>query len=164
MIGPQLEFLSTPSDKMAALLLPSLYLSPANTEQILQDFEKYPVKVIMTNCRMLLLPPRIQTYLHTHYQHFYGSVYLYAPLISKSQLNFFLKFGGKYRITAKPKSHIRIDGKRFRAGQLISFKQGDHLSDANVNYRLVLVPNITMQLDPAFREDTWVKMIKAIVA
>ena len=160
LIGPQVEFLSAPSDKLAALLLPSLYLAPASTEQILQDLERAPIKVILTNYRTELLPPAILDYLHQHYQHFYGSIYLYAPMVNAPQLNFFLKFPGRYRIEAPIKTRVTIDGKRFHEGQIITLKQGDHLTHAKINYRLALVPEISMSLDPKFRADWWEKMVK----
>jgi hypothetical protein len=162
LIGPQLEFITTSSEKMRALLLPSLYLAPTTPEKIIDDFERAPVKVIISNYRMELLPPRIQTYLNEHYQHYYGSIYLYAPVVHASQFNFFIKFSGDYRLKAK--THVKIDGKRVRANRVIHLNQGDHLTDAKSNYRLIFIPPVKPNLNPAFQKDNSVNMIKAIVA
>jgi len=164
LIGPQIEFISTQDEKMRPLLLPSLYLSPTTTAKIIEDFERASVKVLITNYRINILPPALKTYLFEHYQHYYGSVYLYAPTIHASQLSFYLSFSGKYRIAAKTKTRVRIDGKYLRAGQIITLKQGDHVTDAKINYRLVLIPKVKMPLNPEFQEDNWLKMLKAIVA
>lgn len=163
LIGPELEYLETPTAELEPLLLPSLYLTPATQEKIIEDFEAMPVKVVINNYRTINLPAKISEYIKNNYQHFYGSIYLYSPLISPEQLTFHLKFSGQYKIESNSKRRISIDGKYVRKGQSIELKAGDHVSDALKPYRLVLVPK-NIKLDPAFEKDDWVSMIKGIVA
>ncbi len=164
LIGPALEYLYEPSDETGLLLLPSLYLAPSNQEKVIADFERTPVKVILNNYRIEFLPYLIKSYINNHYQHFYGSIYLYAPIVSPSQLSFDIKFSGNYRVQANKTVHIRIDNKIVHARQLLTLKKGDHTSFANGHYRLVFVPNIARKDLPAdFNNDEWVRMIKAIV-
>ena len=156
LISPAIGYLSIPSEKLKLLLLPSLFITPTTQEKILQDFENTSVKVVIANYRIRALPARITEYINNNYQHFYGSLYLYAPTINPSQLSFNLKFSGRYRIETKAKTQITLDGKRIRPGQIIYLKQGDHITDASHPYRLALIPTIDpAQLDPAFREDRW---------
>lgn len=163
LIGPAVDYLYQPTDKLNALLLPSLYLTASTPEKILADFERMPVKVIINNYRMLSLPASISTYIKNHYQHFYGSIYVYAPLITKNQLSIDIKFTGKYRIEAKNNARILLDKKVIKSGQVISLKQGPHVSDTKTTYRLALIPEIKQPLDQRYEKDEWMKMIKAIV-
>lgn len=163
LIGPALEYLETPSASLEPLMLPSLYLTTTTQEKILQDFEAMPIKVIISNYRTVHLPAKISEYIKNNYQHFYGSIYLYSPLISPEQLTFHLKFSGQYKIESTSKRRISIDGKYVRKGQTVTLKAGDHVSDALKPYRLVLIPN-NIKLDTTFEKDDWVSMIKGIVA
>lgn len=165
LIGPALDYLYHPTEELKLLLLPSLYLTPTTPLQVLNDLEKEPIKVIITNYRILSLPPIILDYIYDNYQHFYGSVYLYAPKILSLQLSFYLKFAATYRLKTKAKARIFIDGKRIKNGQLIKLNKGDHVTNANRDYRLVLVPDaIDIPLDAKYREDKWEKMINPIIA
>jgi len=164
LIGPQIEYIETPSEKMGQLLLPSLYLAPTSPEKIIDDFERGSVKLLISNYRLFSLPPKVITYFKDHYQHYYGGIYLYAPVIHANQLSFYLKFGGKYRIESKSTSRLTIDGKRYHAGQLIELKKGDHLCYAKKDFRLTMVPDITMKLNPAYQKDYYLLMNRPIVS
>ncbi len=164
LIGPAIDYLYSPTDKLRPLLLPSLYLSPTSPPKILAEFDKMSVKIIINNYRLLYLPPAIVNYIKNNYQHLYGSIYLYAPTIAPSQLTFYLKFTGSYRLQAK--ISVIIDGKRKQPGQIISLKKGDHTTHADENYRLVLIPDRDRSLpvfDSQYQQDKYFYMLKAIV-
>lgn len=163
LIGPALEYLYLPTNKLATLLLPSLYLSPTSNQQILLDFEAKPIKVIIDNYRIKYLPPEILAYINSNYQQYNGSVYLYAPSIPAKQLTFNLKFSGQYKITADKAAKIKIDNKKAIVNSVMQLQKGDHLSDANNNYRLVLTPKLKSQYHVE-AEDKWTYMIKAIIS
>lgn len=164
LIGPALEYLYQPTPKLATLLLPSLYLAPTNQQEILQAFEKKPVKVIIDNYRIKYLPSSILNYINNNYQQYNGSVYLYAPLITSSQLSFRLKFSGTYQITANKKQAIRLDGKIKQPGILVNLRAGDHITDAQQDYRLVYMPTMPANSYPKYTKDAWLNMIKAIIS
>jgi|GEM_PF-1631552 len=164
LIGPALDYLYDPTKQLEPLLLPSLYLVPTTVKKVIDDFERKPVKVVINNYRILTLPSELSEYIHKHYQHFYGSLYLYAPEITPDQLTFHLKFTGRYRIESAAKKPIIIDGKRRHPGQTIQLKEGDHLTDAARSYRLQLVPEVARPVDPIGNKDNWLRMIRAILS
>ncbi len=161
LIGPAVDYLYQPTDKLKPLLLPSLYLDASTPAKILLDFQRMPIKVIINNYRMLSLPPQIKTYIKNNYRHFYGSIYTYAPLITKNQLSIDLKFSGKYRVESK--GGILIDKKLIKPNQILQLKQGPHLSQTKTTYRLVLLPTTKEPLNKQFEQDNWSQMIKAIL-
>lgn len=163
LIGPAVDYLYAPTDKLRPLLLPSLYLTASSPDRILADFDKTPVKVIINNYRMLSLPPKMTSYLKNNYQHFYGSLYLYAPVVTKNKLSIDIKFKGNYRVEGKEKAKILLDNKLVEVGQMVSLTQGAHLSETKTDYRLVLVPKLKKPLDEGYKADHWSQMIKAIV-
>ena len=163
LIGPAVDYLYEPTDKLQSLLLPSLYLTESTPEKILTDFEKTPVKVIINNYRMLSLPPKITQYLKNNYQHFYGSIYLYAPMVTKNKLSIDIKFTGNYRVEGKNKATILLDNKAVKIGKMVRLRQGAHLSETKTDYRLALVPELKDSLDARYAQDNWSHMIKAIV-
>lgn len=162
LIGPALEYLYQPTSKLEKLLLPSLYLGPISNQEILNDFDRKAVKIILDNYRIKYLPPVLLNYINHNYQQFNGSVYLYAPLIEPTQLSFTLKFSGQYRIEGHGNS-IQLDGKKVKMNTLLSLNQGDHITNAKQVYRLVLVPAIANSYQQ-FKNDEWVMMIKAIIS
>lgn len=155
LISPQISFLFEADDSLKPLLLPSIYLAPVDIQSVIQALEKSPIKVIITNYRILALPPAIIHYLNDHYQHYYGSLYLYNLNVHRHQHQFSLKFDATYRLEAKPKVIVRIDGKKYYANQVLSLKQGIHQSNANANYRLALIPQLSMKLDNRYEKDMW---------
>ncbi|MFZ2314592.1 MAG: hypothetical protein WAW86_02895 [Gammaproteobacteria bacterium] len=163
LIGPAVDYLYEPTDKLQPLLLPSLYLTASSPDKILADFDRTPVKVVINNYRMLSLPPKISTYIKNNYQYFYGSIYLYAPLVTKNKLSIDIKFSGKYRVEGKEKARILLDNKVVKVGKVVQLKQGAHLSETKTAYRLVLVPKLKEPLDAQYTKDNWSRMIKAIV-
>jgi hypothetical protein len=57
---------------------------------------------------------------------------------------------------------IEIDGKKITAGKILKLKKGDHLTNANHDYRLVLIPN-KEPLRKMPLKDHWLNMVKPIV-
>lgn len=162
LISPELEYIYKPSETMKSLLLPSLYLAPTTPSQIIHDFEMHAVKVVVFNYRIYYLPDPIKNYILDHYQHYYGSVFLYAPKINAAQLSFNLKFSANYRVlTQKP---VRIDGKKIHNGKIIYLSKGDHMTAARKNYRLILIPKLKELPDPRFQQAQHEKMINPIIA
>jgi len=162
LISPAIDYLYHPRDSLKPLMLDSLGLSTLEIEDIRYDFEAKPVKLIINNYRMMSLPPMLRNYIHANYQQFYGSIYLYAPEVLSSQISFHLKFGGRYRIKSDARHTILLDKKHFHNNEIIKLKKGDHLTKSKTNYRLILVPDNAVKLDPRYREDKWKKMIKSV--
>ncbi len=159
LIGPQIEYLYEPSEKLGLALLPSLYLAKTTAQEVVNQFEYYPVKVFINNQRTSYLPPLIANYLHDNFAHYYGSIDIYAPIVGERQLTFYLKFSGKYRIESTSTKPIKIDKHVHHAGNTIYLKRGDHLTSAKSSYRLVLVPDVKEDL----RKDVNGEFIKAVI-
>lgn len=159
LISLQISYLNAPNEKIKPLLLPSIYLTPTTLQSVLDDFEREPVKVFISNFRTMTLPAPIIRYVSDHYQHYYGSVYLYAPKVEANQLSFFIKFAGKYRVEGKANMNVKIDSQRKHVGKVVALEKGDHLSQANADYRLVLIPDVKMKLDARYQKDEWLKTL-----
>ncbi len=162
LITPAIDYLSKPTAELKLLLLPSLYLTSTSTEKVLDEFEKSSVKVIINTCRISLLPSSIHTYMNQHYKHYYGSIYLYAPIVLPNRHRFPVKFNGQYRIEGK--SRIRLDAILRHPGEVISLQKGVHVSEADEPYRLVLIPRRSViKLNPYYQNDDYIRMNKGIV-
>lgn len=167
LIEPALLYLYRPSKQMETLLLPSLYLDVSNTRQIAADFEKTPVKLIINNYRIRLLPIHLRDYIEQHYQHFYGSLYIYAPVIEKGTRTFDLKFDGMYEVVpelnADCKAMLLLDDRIVGMNSVVRLKRGMHLSAGGCGYRLVFKPDVDGEfLNPRYQKDNWLYMLKAI--
>jgi hypothetical protein len=113
---------------------------------------------------MLSLPPQINAYVAAHYQHYYGSLFIYAPVIMPKQINFHLAFSGKYRVDSASNANIKLDGKRVKPGQVVQLTKANHTNDANTAYRLVLQPKIDPALwHPEYQANHYLRMLKAIM-
>lgn len=173
LIAPAICYLQSPSPELKPLLLPSLFLSQSNTEDILLDLSRQSVKLIMNNYRIQELPGKIQNYLQENYNHFVGSIYIYAPTIKTITNNFKLKFDGFYQLInlAKPFTNtVMIDGKKYKENEVLFLKAGHHHFFAQKNFRLKLVPQIkNKQLEKyltkkPLQKDDWQKMLKNVLA
>lgn len=163
LIEPAANYLKKPNDDLGKLLLPSLYLLPSTQERVLNDFSKYPVKLILDNYRLEIIPERIKEYIENNYQHFYGSILLYAPFIQAGKQTFDLKFDANYRVEAE--NMLNIDGKEVVPGEIVSLNKGQHSSSSQKDYRLALVPtNISPSLNPKYQKNEMFRMMKAIIA
>jgi hypothetical protein len=100
---------------------------------------------------MMALPDNIKSYLASQYEHYWGSIYLYAPEITSGHQTVHLKFSGTYRIESTPAT---VDGKKYAANAMVFLNKGDHASRAQKNYRLKLLPeNPGRLLKPEFQDD-----------
>lgn len=164
LIGPALDYLYEPKAELKPLLLPSLYLDVSSQEEVIHAFETHPVKVLISNYRMLSLPPKINDYISQHYQHYYGSLFVYAPIIHPKELNFYLTFTGQYRVDCAQHGIIKIDGNRIRQGQRVNLKAGNHTNETQTTYRLALLPDIDKSLlRTEYQTNHYLRMLKAIM-
>jgi hypothetical protein len=155
LIGPAIDYLYKADDKLKPILISSLYLEATTPEQILQSFKNHPIKLYINNVRIVFLPAKIRNYLYSHYQHYWQSIYLYAPNISPGKKHFDLQFTGDYRIITQSKNPLIIDKKVVHPDTIVHLSQGLHQSYAKQYFRLALVPNPTpmdlTKLEPADR-------------
>src|SRR5439155_748643 len=80
---PSQDYLNHPTQALQAVMnLPSLYITPATSKDIIASLQKSSVKLYVNNERLQTVPLDIKKYLDTEYQHFWGSIYLYAPQIA----------------------------------------------------------------------------------
>lgn len=159
--GTSIDYLYHPS-RMAypAITLSSLDFSPDTVEQIIQSIKKAPIKLYVDNNRFHYLPPAIHHYLKSQYQHFWGAIYLYAPVVYKGQQTIALKFAGAYLVEAPEGAEIFIDNQRITPGSVIHLRQKLYHSEANMNYRLTLRPPIFKDLiKPQFKTNLWQKIL-----
>lgn len=164
LITPALQYLHTPDKALEYMLMTSLYMEPRTEQQVCADFEKTPVKLIINNYRIAALPQTIQTYLDNHYLHFWGSIYLYAPVIAKNTTTFSLLFSGKYTVLAPQGSRVNIDSKSFTTGTVIYLNTGIHHSKTKMDYRLKLLPEKNdLNLLEKDREDRWLEMVRYVL-
>jgi hypothetical protein len=96
--APQINYLYKPDLAARKLMLSSLYLAPTTTSEIISAIHVAPIKFYINNNRMTFLPPAIKDYLATEYQHFWGSIYLYAPTVAAGEQGLILKLGGYYKL------------------------------------------------------------------
>lgn len=154
LIGPQVDYFLSPSPALLPALLPSLYLSPTTTEEAINALQQQSVKLYVNNDRIEALPLAIRAQLANEFQHFWGSIYLYAPQIPVGQQRLTLKFSGNYRVESSDNNAITLDHQRVTINSIISLKQGLHDSSSRHAYRLVYIPNLSqLNFNSAFQQD-----------
>lgn len=159
LMGPAIEYLYHPSKQLRRVMLPSLDEDPNVSIDVVQEIlRRTPVKYYINNYRMMALPPRLRNFLTTYYDHYWGSIYIYAPRVKAGKNYINLKFSGYYQIITEKNSHVKIDDKIFEAG-VYYFTQGNYCSDANHSYRLKYVPLMKLPLSKHFFHDDWQYMI-----
>lgn len=159
LMGPAIDYLYVPRPKLRSVMLASLDEDPTVTvDSIITALKNSNVKVYINNYRMMSLPKKLSAYLHSHYQHFWGSIYLYSPHIKAGKQPIFLSFAGSYRIESKAKK-ILLNDKPYQTGVIYYFNKGNYLSQATFDYRLLLVPDPPLYLNPIFQQDHWQKMV-----
>ncbi|MES2217290.1 MAG: hypothetical protein V4501_02655 [Pseudomonadota bacterium] len=155
---PQLNYLYQPSPAMRKFMLASLYTTPVTQAQVLVTLMDAPIKFYINNNRMLALPPSLKSFLASEYQHFWGSIYLYAPSIAAGEQPMLIKFSGYYKVNSTVP--VTIDGKNYSPKTLALLSRGNHLSVASNNYRLQLVPEVSADyLDFKYVGDAYWQMI-----
>lgn len=161
LMGPAIDYLYYPSEKIRPVMLPSLYEDPNVTvDSVIERLEKSSVKFYVNNYRIIALPERLRNYLTRHYEHWWGSIYLYAPLVSKGTEKVVVKFSSHYRLQANQPGSIVLDGKTYAANTILYLKKGTYTSKSTTNYRIKLIPdNKNLKLNPLFFEDESDKVI-----
>ena len=152
---PSLDYLYRPSAAMLPVMnLPSLYLTPDTTGQIITSLQNSSVKLYVNNERLNSVPPAIKEYLATQYQHYWGSIYLYAPLINSGKQTVKLKFAGTYRVDSK--IPVILNNQAIQPGTLLKLAIEDYSSNAQEAYRLTWIPAINQELlRQEYKKDDW---------
>jgi hypothetical protein len=158
-ILPSLEYLYQPTERLLRIMmLSSLYLSTATSDQIIESIKNADIKLYVNNNRFNFLPPKIKNYLATQYQHYWGSIYLYAPQISAGSQSVKIKFTGKYRVVSH--TSVTFNGHKLLPYSVVYLTKNNYHSDARHAYRLQLIPdNMPRLLDTRYQEDSWQSVI-----
>lgn len=161
LMGPAVDYLYMPTEKLRPVMLDSLYEDPnATVATITKALKTSSVKFYVNNYRIHALPAILLQYLASEYEHYWGSIYLYAPQISAGQKKLTIKFTGKYLIETRYTDSILLDGKRYNVNSIIYLNKGTHLSKAKKAYRLKLLPEQSRSLfDPQFQQDDLDKIL-----
>jgi hypothetical protein len=158
LMGPAIDYLYHPDKKLLPVMTAALYEDPhATPDTIKQALDQSRVKFYVNNYRMNGLPPSIKSYLTQNYQHLWGSIYSYAPIVPAGINVFPLKFTGDY-IVESTSPTIMINGKNYRNGEHVQLGNSRLRTRAAQSFRLKLV-DTSLFLDPAYQEDEWGKII-----
>jgi hypothetical protein len=153
-----MTYLYHPTDKYQKLMLTSFYNSPVTKEQVLAELKDSQIKFYINNDRMRALPATIQDYLHSQYEHYWGSIYLYAPLTPAGSGQTEIKFAGKYLLESSGTT-IQLDGREIKSDNILELTQGQHTYSTQTNFRLKLLPITPLthsQMNTAI--DEWYRM------
>lgn len=146
-VGPSSEYLKHPSKELQAIMnLSALYFSPVTTPQIIDAMDKAFVKFYADSARIQLLPLELKQYLASQFDHYWGSIFLYAPQVPAGRKLFQIKFAGQYRVKAAKNAIIYINHQQVTANKLIYLFSRQHCSLADSSYRLKLEPTETEKL------------------
>lgn len=158
LMGPAIDYLYQPSEKIRPVMTAALYEDPdATAAGVVDKLRHSRVKFYVNNYRMQALPPVIKDFLAQDYQHWWGSVYLYAPRIAAGRQKTQIKFAGEYHLQTTPTTAVIINGKAFKNGAQITLPQAEVITISTKPFRLKLLTDVTV--DPAFTQDAWEKMI-----
>ncbi len=162
LMGPAIDYLSSHDPKLKPVMLASLDEDPnANNASVIAALKQSRVKFYINNYRIMGLAPELKQYLHQEYTHFWGSIYLYAPVIETSQDVLNLRFSGYYWLTSlKPNSMLTLNGKTYQPHTVIKLLKGHYLVKANGKMRLKLLPQQSLNLNTQFAEDEWQKILE----
>jgi hypothetical protein len=157
LMGPAIDYLYKPTPELKSVMLASLYEDPnASIQSVISAFSHSSVKFYVNNYRIRALPPKIKNYLNSQYAHWWGSIYLYAPVIAKGKQIVAIKFPGKYRVESM--NPIIINEQVYYNHDVITLSKGLVSSTAQQDYRLKLIPGIETP-NPAFQQDDWDKIM-----
>ncbi|MFI4917962.1 MAG: hypothetical protein ACHP65_00235 [Legionellales bacterium] len=159
LVGPSIGYMTHPSEKLRAVLTSdSQYLTPVTVPLLIESIKKAPVKFYVDNNRFHFLPKAIHRYLDTQYQHFWGSIFLYAPKIQAGQQSINIKFSGDYEVDAD--AVVSIDNKQYAPKSIITLARQQYVSDSGAAYRLKLIPNqVKGFLEPNYQKNQWKIML-----
>jgi hypothetical protein len=154
-----LIYLYHPNEKLGAAMLSSLYHTPdITTSKAITYLKSSSIKFYVNNYRIDALPPDIKRYLNDNYQHFWGSIYLYAPAIEMGLQHFNIKLSGKYQL--KSADAVQIDHKIVRPNSILILTRGPHISQARKKYRLYFQEtDVAPWLQNKNKEDLWLRVI-----
>lgn len=156
LMGPAIDYLFHPTDKLRSVMLTSLDEDPeATITSIINHISTSNVALYVNNYRIQALPGPIKSYLNEQYEHFWGSLYTYSPNITSGTQMINLRISGQYLI--KSTETIILDGHPLPPQTMINLKKGEHRSDATSAYRMQWIPSITV--DPIFQDDQPQKVI-----
>jgi hypothetical protein len=156
LMGPAIDYLYHPSDKLRRVMLESLYQDPtATTASIIKRISTSKVALYVNNYRMQALPKSLKNYLKNNYEHFWGSLYTYTPAIESGSHLIHLRISGQYRVRST--ETIILDDHVLPPQTLIHLKAGEHQSDATQTYHLQWTP--TVVVDPMYQDDQPQKVI-----
>lgn len=156
LMGPAIDYLRAPTEKLKQVMLASLYEDPNVTaDSVITALKKSNVKFYVNNYRMMALPKNIKNFLAAEYMHYWGSIYLYAPQITRGKQLIRLKFSGRYRLISSTANDIRLNGKHYAVGSTPYLTKGDYTSLAKKNYRMKLMPEQARYLNLNFKDDDW---------
>lgn len=160
LMGPALDYLSHPTPKLRRVMLSSLNEDPnATIQSVITALENSKIKFFVNNYRMNELPPPIKNFLNNQYEHYFGSIYLYAPLISPTQ-TFTLKFSGNYKIESNSSEAILLNNHTYFPNQIITLTKNSYTSESKQPYRLKLLPkDIVLPNIGTYQTDLWQKMM-----
>lgn len=162
LIGPAIDYLYQAKPSLKPMLLASLDMEPTSPEKIIQAIQSKPLKLYIDNGRVESLPPVIKHYLNTEYQHFWGSIFLYAPTFSAQQTLISLKFSGSYQLESL--QPISIDQKSWQPTMLLTLQKGQHFIKANTTYRLKYVPeHLLFKLNLFHQDNDWYTVFKPVL-
>jgi hypothetical protein len=153
LMAPAVAFLENPSVELRTVMLRSLYEDPnANIDSVISAMKKSPLKLYVNNYRMQMLPTKISSWLASEYEHYWGSIYLYAPVITAGKNAIQIKFSGHYLVESE--DNIVIDGKKYHQANNVYLTQGAHISSSRQSYRLkLLADDPGLYLPEQFQED-----------
>lgn len=160
LVSPAISYMYSPSEKLVSILkLPSLYFTPASVPELVESIKAAPVKLYVDNNRFHWVPKALRHFLDTEYQHFWGSIFLYAPTIEAGHRLVHVKFSADYKVLAP--AEVTFDHEKTQPNTILHLQEGDYLSESSHAYRLKLVPAevLTKDLDPRYRENQWKKLL-----
>ena len=156
--GPAIDYLYQPAARLLPVMLDSLYHARATKQEVITALQNSHVKLYINNYRMNELPGVIKKYLASQYEHFFGSIYLYAPIIAAHQPTPSLRFPGNYQLESQ--TAVRINGKKIHPNVIIKLSAGQFTSSTTQPYRLKLIPeHLDYFLDPEFKIDNWERVL-----
>ncbi len=161
LVGPAIDYLASPSEKLRPFMLASLYQDPnATSSSVITALKNSDVKFYVNTYRVAALPADIRQYLQSQYEHIWGSIYLYAPSMSAGIHEITLKFTGRYLIEAQAGAKINLAGQSYAKHAILFLQKGAYLSIANQDYRLKLLPDaVKLLMDKKFQQEQITKIV-----
>lgn len=158
--APAIDYLYDPVPSLRPVMQLSslLHFADATPTSVIANFKKSAVKFYVNNYRMEAIPPIIKNYLAAQYEHYWGSIYIYAPQIAAGNQQETIKFSGEYQIeSAVP---VSINGKWNSPHGKIHIARGIYQFNSTQYFRLKLLPEkMDSLLDPYFQADRWKAML-----